>query len=92
MKKTQGVQDIVHDALASIPTPYSPDVIEDVALAIEADSNLQNRYDNLCLTLRKRVVNNWIGQYTKASVNMKSIAQGDAHRSTIIGSYTRLEP
>ncbi len=91
MKKTQGVQDLVHDALALIPKPYEQDVIEEVALVVEKDAGLRNRYDDLCLALRTWVVNNWIGQYTKAAVHMNSVRQVTAHRSTIIGGYTKLE-
>ena len=91
MFKTQGVLDLVNDALPIVPHPYTEDVIEDVALVIEADPTLKARYDDLCLALRGWVVNNWIGQHIKNTVNMKSIRQVVAHRSTLIGSYTKLE-
>jgi hypothetical protein len=69
---------------------YEEDVIEDVFLAIEQDSLLRQRYDELSAELRPQVVNNWIGQYTKQMVGMESIRQVNASRSKLIKSYTKL--
>jgi hypothetical protein len=69
---------------------YEEDVIEDLLLAIEQDSPLRQRYDELSAELRPQVVNNWIGQYTKQMVGMESIRQVNARRSKLIKSYTKL--
>jgi hypothetical protein len=69
---------------------YEEDVIEDLLLAIEQDSLLRQRYDELSAELRPQVVNNWIGQYTKQMVGMESIRQVNARRSKLIKSYTKL--
>ncbi len=89
-KKTQGVYDLVQEVLRTLPMPYGEDVIEEVCLAIENNSDWQKRYKDLSSELRQWVVNNWIGQYTKKLTGLKSVRQVEAKRAKIIGSYTKL--
>lgn len=90
--KTQGVRDLVQLAIVKVPSPYTQTIIEDVCLAIEGDTDLRASYDVLCNDLRTWVVNNWIGQWTKAITGMDTIRQVDATRAKIIGSFSLLKP
>jgi hypothetical protein len=56
--ETQGVADLVRDVLATIPSPYSEDIIEDVVIAIEQHPQGKQRYAELSADLRAWVVNN----------------------------------
>ncbi len=44
-KTTEGVRDLVADALGSLPKPYSEDVTDAVCQAIETDPVLLRRYN-----------------------------------------------
>ncbi|CAN5845374.1 hypothetical protein BH23GEM5_BH23GEM5_18600 [soil metagenome] len=90
--KTEGVYDLSRDVLLTLPTPYKPDIIEDVFVAIEADPTWTSRYQRLVSTLGRDVTNNWIGRYVKKITGMNSGRQVPATRSELIGSYTKLEP
>lgn len=89
---TDGVRQLVADALRAVPQPHTEDITDDVCLAIEADPLLRNRYDELAADLRDWVVNNWIGQYTAELTDRKSGEQVDKTRSRLIKSYKKLRP
>lgn len=91
-KKTDGVYLLVEDVLRTMSEPYDEDIIEDVCLAIESNPEWRRRYDELSEELRAGVVNNWIGQYTKQLVGLRSLREVEAKRSQIITSYTKLIP
>lgn len=88
---TQGVLDLVKDALAMMPSPpYSEDIILEVSRKIRDTPALYQRYEHLTLELRKGVVNNWIGMHTKNIVAMNTIHQVPATDKDILGSYSKL--
>jgi hypothetical protein len=91
-RKTRNVELLARDALNLLARPYGEDVIEDVVLAIEASPTLRRRYLDLEAELTTPVVNPWIGRYTKELTGMDSGIQVDAHRATLIKSYTKLTP
>lgn len=88
--KTQGVYELVRDVLKTFTEPYGEDVIEDVCLAIEENSEWRQRYEELSVELRAWVVNNWIGQYTKQITGMKTLREVVAKRSKLIKFHTKL--
>jgi hypothetical protein len=88
--KTEGVKTLVRDALQTLPRPYGEDVIEDVCLAIEGNSESYRQYDQLCTELSKDVVNQWIGQYTRSITGLQTIREVKANRSKLIKDYTKL--
>lgn len=90
VRKTQGVYDLVHKVLQTMPKPYGEDVIEDVCLAIEKNGYWHQEYLQLGSVLRIWVVNNWIGQYVKQIVSMTTIREVAAKRSSLITAYTKL--
>jgi hypothetical protein len=89
---TAGVYDLVRDAIQTVPTPYTEDVIEDVCVAIEGDPQFMKRYNALVASLGKMVTNNAIGTHAKALSGMQTVKQVPATRAKIIGSYTKLKP
>ena len=46
--KTEGVKQLVHIVLQTIPEPYREDIIEDVFLMIENKPDLLLQYKQLC--------------------------------------------
>lgn len=90
-RKTAGVERLVSDVLATFTEPYGEDVIEEVCLAIEGNLDWLRRYNELEAELSHRVVNNWIGQYTKTLTGLETIREVDTKKRTIIKSYTKLK-
>ncbi len=86
---TDGVRDLVADALRAVSKPYSEDVTDEVCRAIETDPLLRRRYDELAADLRDWVVNNWIGQYTAELTGRRSGEQVPS-QSGLIRSYRKL--
>ncbi len=91
VKKTEGVKQLVREALDSLQTPHSEDVIDDVAYAIETHPRWLQRYEDLCHELTKTVTNNWIGVHTKSFVGGMTVQQVAARKSSILESYTKLD-
>ena len=90
--KTEGVRNLSHDVLETLPTPYGTDIIEDVFLAIEADPTWTSQYQRLVSTLGRDVTNNWIARHVKGITGMSTAETVQATRSKSIGSYTKLQP
>jgi len=88
--KTEGVKQLVHIVLQTIPEPYREDIIEDVFLMIENKPDLLLQYKQLCEELKKDVVNVWIAKYTKKNTGLNSDEIKTAKRSELIHSYTKL--
>jgi hypothetical protein len=88
--KTEGVKQLVHEALKTISEPYGEGVIEDVFLIIENNKDLLLHYEQLCDELKKEVVNVWIAKYTKKKTGLNSGEITPAKRSVLIHSYTKL--
>ncbi len=86
---TEGVRDLVADALRSLPRPYSDDLTDEVCRTIEADPVLRRRYDELAAELRDWVVNNWIGRYTAELTGRRSGEQVPS-QSGLIRWYRKL--
>jgi hypothetical protein len=55
--RTEGVKTLVEEVLATLPTPYSEDVIDEVFQAIEANPTWLTDYRVLCNDLGVTVVN-----------------------------------
>ena len=89
-RKTQGVYDLVQLALQEIAPLYGEDVIEEVCLVIAERVDLFRKYLDLSDDLKHRVVNNWIGQYTKEITGGQTLREVEARRSKLITGYTKL--
>ncbi len=86
---TDGVRDLVADALRSIPKPYSEEITDAVCRVIENDPVLRRRYSELASELRDWVVNNWIGRYTAELTGRRSAEQVPS-QSGLIRWYRKL--
>ncbi len=91
--KTEGVRELVHDALALSgfrdPTDH---VIRDVFLAIQRNAGWRQRYDALCNELGVDVVNQWGGRYVLYHFGKpRRKGRADAGVGELIKSYTVLD-
>jgi uncharacterized protein (DUF433 family) len=88
---TEGVRTLVEKVLATIPTPYSEDVIDEVFQAIEANPAWLTAYRGLCNDLGKNEVNKAVGSWTSKAVGRKGDHQVPS-RSQLAASYPKLYP
>ena len=90
-KKTEGVQILVQDVLATFSEPYGEDIILDVCLEIEKTDDWHRRYKELSDELSDWVVNNWIGKYVRAETGLETLRVVSAKgKNGLIKSYTKL--
>jgi len=90
-RKTQPVYDLVAEVLRSISRPYSEDITDEVCIAIERNPRHLNLYNELVSYLRKWVVNNWIGVYTR-QITGRHRGRQCRSQSSLIKSYSKLIP
>src|SRR4051794_2242319 len=89
--RTEGVKTLVDEVLATLPTPYSEDVIDEVFQAIKANPTWHAVYRGLRKDLGVRVVNQAVGSWTSKAVGRTGEHQVPA-RSKLIKSYSKLYP
>ena len=89
--KTSKVRNLVHEALDSLPKPYTEHVIDDVMLTIEQNPKWLRRYEGACEELGKTVTNNWCGYWIANALGKTGERSVPAKRSTLIGSYSILD-
>lgn len=89
--RTADVRTLVRDVLSAMPTPYSHHVIDEVFAAIEGDPDWRRRYDMLCTSLGRDVVNNWGGRWVALTLGKVGEQQVPSKKSTLIGSYSILD-
>jgi hypothetical protein len=76
--------------------PYPEDIIDQVCLAIEANPDWWNRYDNLVEHYSskgkdgKLTVNTNIGWYTRDETGLVNLSTRGTAESSLITSYSRL--
>jgi hypothetical protein len=89
--KTSEVQKLVHEALDSLPRPYTEHVIDEVMAAIEQNPQWRRRYDAACAELGKTVANNWCGYWIANALGKTGERAVPAKKSTLIGAYSILD-
>ena len=89
--RTEGVKTLVEEVLATLPTPYSEDVIDEVFLAIEVNPTWLTDYRVLCNDLGVTVVNQAVGSWTSKAVGRTGDHQVPS-RSKLTESYSKLYP
>ena len=90
-KKTEGVQVLVQDVLATFSEPYDEDIILEVRQAIENNVDWHRRYQELSDELSNGVVNQWIGKYVKSETGLDDLRVASVKgKSGLIKSYTKL--
>jgi hypothetical protein len=89
--RTAGVKTLVEEVLASVPRPYSEDIIDEVFRAIEASPDWLRRYQVLSDEITKPVVNQSGGVWIAEAVGRSGAEQATA-TSTLISTYSKLRP
>ena len=89
--KTIDVKNLFTEALASLPKPYSEDVIDEVFFAIELNANWHNRYLACSRDLGKDVVNNSGCKWVSQALGKTGEREIPSKLSRLIGSYTVLD-
>lgn len=89
--KTEDVRALIRDVLDTLSEPYSHHVIDEVFAAIEKDPTWRNRYELLCSTLGRDVVNTWGGRWIALTLERSGEKQVPSKKSTLIGSYSILD-
>jgi uncharacterized protein (DUF433 family) len=89
--RTAGVKNLVEKVLATLPTPYSEDVIDEVFQAIEANPAWLAVYRGLLNDLGSKVVNQAVRSWTSKAVGRTKDHEALA-RSKLIKSYAKLYP
>lgn len=89
--RTADVRTLVREVLDTVPKPYSHHVIDEVFAAIEQEPSWRSRYDSLCSSLGRDVVNNWGGRWVALTLGKVGEHQVPSKKSTLIGSYSILD-
>jgi len=89
--RTEGVKTLVEEVLATLPTPYSEDVIDEVLLAIEANPTWLTVYNVMRSDLGDTVVNQAVGSWTSKALGRTGDHQVPS-RSKLAKSYSKLYP
>lgn len=85
-----GTKRLVEEVIASLPKPYTEDVIDDVFHAIENQPEWRRQYDDLVAALGKKVVNARGAFWIASIVGRSGVDQVAAKKSTLIDSYSKL--
>lgn len=88
--RTADVKRLVTEVLASLPSPHTSDVIEDVFHGIEQRVDWLKRYNLLCAELGKTVTNNWCGFWTANLTDRRALAQVAASRTRLVATYSKV--
>lgn len=95
-KKTEGVEILVQDVLASkFSEPYGENIILDVFIAIEKNPEWLRRYKSLSNDLSDDltdwIINNWIGKYVKEETGLNSLHEVTVKgQCNLVASYMKL--
>ena len=89
--RTEGVKTLVEEVLATLPTPYSEDVIDEVLLAIEANPTWLTVYNVMRSDLGDTVVNQAVGSWTSKALGRTREHQVSS-RSKLAKSYSKSYP
>jgi hypothetical protein len=95
-KKTEGVEILVKDVLASkFSEPYNENIILKVFQEIEKTPELEKRYHSLSNDVgdgfSDDVINNWIGKYVKDQTRLNSLREVSADgKCSLITRYMKL--
>lgn len=88
---TIDVRTLVREVLDTMPAPYSHHVIDEVFAAIEHQPDWRHRYDALCSSLGRDVVNNWGGRWIALTLEKVGEKQVPSQKSKLIRSYSILD-
>lgn len=94
-KKTEGVEILVKDVLATIPEPYGEDIILEVFQKIDVNPEWERRYQSLSIDVGDGfsydIINQWIGKYVSVETGMKALQVVSAGgKCRLVTSYSKL--
>jgi hypothetical protein len=89
--KTAPVKALVRDVLDTLPSLHSEHMIDEVLFAIETNPRWRRRYDALCESLGKPVVNQWCGQWTGYALGKKGETQVSSRKNSLSNTYSLLD-
>lgn len=94
-KKTEGVEILVKEVLATIPEPYSEDIILEVFQKIEENPEWEKRYRSLNIDIgdgfSDDAINPWIGKYVSSETGMKALqVVSVGNKCKLVTSYSKL--
>ncbi|BBL75398.1 hypothetical protein [Methylomagnum ishizawai] len=89
--KTADLKRLVDEALASLPTPHSEHIIDEVFHAIETHAPWRQEYERIRQDLGTAVANTWGGHWIGNKLGKCGQRQVPARKSTLIGSYSILD-
>jgi hypothetical protein len=94
-KKTEGVEILVKEVLATVPEPYGEDITLEVFQKIEANPEWLRRYRSLSNNVgdgfSDDIINQWIGRYVSSETGMKALQVVSADgKCSLMASYSKL--
>ncbi len=89
--KTIDVKKLVTEVLASLPQPYSEDIIDEVFFAIEINDRLFRRYSECCADIGRVKVNTAGANWVRKELGRPTSREAPAKLSKLIGTYSVLD-
>jgi len=86
-----GTRQLIEDVLATLPKPYTEDVVDDVFHAIEERPEWRRRYDTLVTSLGRKVVEARAAFWIANHVGRSAAGEANAQKSTLIEAYPKLK-
>ena len=87
---TLRLKQLVEEARESLPVPHTPDVIEDIFVAIENNPVWRKTYDDVVYHLGKSETRAWAGFWAAHAEGRIAEERQTATRATLIESYARV--
>ncbi|PLS77399.1 MAG: hypothetical protein CYG59_23990 [Chloroflexi bacterium] len=84
------LKQLVQKALDSISKPWTPDITDQVCLAIERNQDWHQQYDELVRRHGKAGVNSHIGRFCLTLTGLRNLGERRQAKSKLISTYTRL--
>lgn len=88
--KTVDVKKLVTEVLASLPKPYSENIIDEVFFAIEQNDRLFRRYSECCNDIGRVKVNTAGANWIRKELGLTTLREAPAKLSKLIGTYSVL--
>lgn len=87
---TLRLKQLVDEVRESLPAPHTPEVIEDVFVAVENNPQWRKTYDEIVYKLGKPTTNAWAGFWIAHGEGRVADQRETASRATLIESFTRV--
>ncbi len=84
------LKQLVQKALDSVSKPWTPDITDQVCLAIEHNQDWRQQYNELVRRHGKAGVNSHIGRFCLTLTGLRNLGERRQARSKLISTYTRL--